>query len=319
MAMTSANGRDFKNIGELVEFVLEECHDIKDYEFTSAGTLIVKDPNFTIRAVYYLDSMLKINFPGYGGVGSLEINIDDLTEIEDGYLEKLEDLTSLTVWSNRILRLPKLPPNLTYLDVYDDEEIFELPELPNSVDTLNISYTKISDLPNLPDKLQDINMFGTPLAEKGDFESPDNRQGVLEFWKKYKSFNESILIREQNEEKEIQLYFIHPEDTFKTDVEDKAIELINIYFDTPYIENYGKDKISLQRVPEANTVVVMPYSNNRIDSKMLGDIRYAFEKGLSIYWLSPSKYKIYKKDSIAFFTDKMERGSKNDLENYFNI
>ena len=31
------------------------------------------------------------------------------------------------------------------------------------------------------------------------------------------------------------------------------------------------------------------------------------------------QYKIYKKDSIAFFTDKMERGSKNDLENYFNI
>lgn len=122
---------------------------------------------------------------------------------------------------------------------------------------------------------------------------------------------------EQKEEKEIQLFFLHPKDTFNTDIEDKSIELINIYFENPYIENYSNNKSSLQKLPEINTVVILPKSNNRIDNNIMNDIKYAFSKDMNVYWLSPSLYKIFKKN-LNFFSDKVENETKNDLEKYFS-
>ena len=62
----------------------------------------------------------------------------ELTEIEPGWLNKMNNLTYLNCHNNQLTDLPELPKTLTYL-YCSENELTKLPELPKTLNRLNCS------------------------------------------------------------------------------------------------------------------------------------------------------------------------------------
>jgi hypothetical protein len=133
----------------------------------------------------------------------------------------------------------------------------------------------------------------------------------------------NFLLKEEKSDKKI--YFFHPKTTKDTAVEDKSIELINIYFDNPIIFGYGDLRGKFYKfVDEINSVVVLPYLNGEISPKTYKRLIFAFEKAIDIYYIHPKKYKIIKIENLDFFTEKAmdidqwhEAVENDKLDEYF--
>lgn len=129
-----------------------------------------------------------------------------------------------------------------------------------------------------------------------------------------------------NEEKTtVIVYFFHPSLTYNTRVEEQSIELIDLYFDKPLIYNTPNTKKGYyDTIDEINTLVVLPHSDGSISPKTYRRIAYSFDRGISIYYLHPQRYKLINIEELDFFTKKTlsrkgweEKNKTDNTDNYF--
>ena len=79
-------------------------------------------------------------------------------------LNALEKLKKLKLNSNKLTKLPKLPPSLQYLNV-SNNELTELPELPSSLQRLYVEYNQLTELPELPSSLKILSVYNNKLTK----------------------------------------------------------------------------------------------------------------------------------------------------------
>lgn len=102
---------EFKTIEELTEFILGKCCRM-DYTLENSGSrdrikLLIKG-NFNMKYIYILDTQMEELFDRH--INEIYIE-DDISEIEEGYLDKMKIHTLLIFFP--INKLPILPDTLT--------------------------------------------------------------------------------------------------------------------------------------------------------------------------------------------------------------
>lgn len=129
----------------------------------------------------------------------------------------------------------------------------------------------------------------------------------------------------KEEKGELQVYFFIPQMFNDTRAEQQAIELINLYFDNPIIYNTPEMRGSYYKFADnVNTAVVLPHPDGKISPRTMRRIAYAFDRGVSIYYMHPKMYKIIKIDNIEFFEEKtmtaddwQDRVNTDSADDYF--
>ena len=83
-----------------------------------------------------------------------------LTDIPDELPDKLQELY---MSNSDLQRIPKLPKSLILLDVSNNEDIRELPELPDRLTRLNFNFTRICRIKKLPKSLEHLSCNFTSI------------------------------------------------------------------------------------------------------------------------------------------------------------
>jgi len=167
--------KKFKNIQELLDFVLKECSDINftlevDIKLERRdGTrweLIIHKPNINFERIYFAQILLEkqklgtINQLTIEGFDSL---FDD--ERDNGFLSKL-DIKKLDVYINNAKIIPELPKKLKILSVYIHSSI-SFPKLPNLKHlVIGGQGLDVDNFPKLPNSLEIIEIKTSPFKEK---------------------------------------------------------------------------------------------------------------------------------------------------------
>jgi len=180
--------KKFQSKEQLMKFVLGECGDMKyDYgEFVLSETLHIKSyPNF--EYIIYADKLLHQEF---------NIHIDMLfmyglgiDAIPKDFLEKLK-VTTFVCSDNQLRELPNIPQGLFDLTCRNNH-LRELPNLPTSLEHLNCEGNELEELPKLPKKLKKLDCSKNNLKEIPELPTLieeinfDNNDIHIEDWIKY--------------------------------------------------------------------------------------------------------------------------------------
>jgi hypothetical protein len=132
-----------------------------------------------------------------------------------------------------------------------------------------------------------------------------------------------FMLNEKKSDKKV--YFFHPKSIFDTRAESQALELINIYFDNPFVYNTPEIRGSFYKfVDDVNTVIILPYVNGLISPRTFRRLTYSFERGYPAFYIHPKKYKIIKIENLEFFEEKtmskdewQETVQNDNIEDYF--
>lgn len=136
------------------------------------------------------------------------------------------------------------------------------------------------------------------------------------------NFNQFVLNEKKSDKK---IYFFHPKSMFESRAEGQAIELINIYFDNPFIYNTPETRGSFYKfVDDVNTIIVLPHTDGTISPRTYRRLTYAFERGYPAFYIHPKKYKIIKIENLEFFEEKTmttdewkEKVETDNVDEYF--
>ena len=135
---------------------------------------------------------------------------DDITHTYNSFeeilkLENYNDIILMNCNNNNLSNLPKLPNSLQILQCYnnkisslpelpnsltylwcDNNILFSLPELPNSLKYLSCFNNKISKLPELPNSIVHINYYSNPIYRYIEKYFDGNEKKYIEYDKNMK-------------------------------------------------------------------------------------------------------------------------------------
>ena len=133
--------KKFKNLQELLDFVLIECGDIS-YTYSNSK-LRIYDNNLNFIYIVYAYQLMWKRFHTF----FKELTLQNISEIPENFLIKLDKLHTLNIIS-QLQTLPKLPNSLIVLRC-NNNELTELPELPEGLKYLYCNNNKLNSLPKL--------------------------------------------------------------------------------------------------------------------------------------------------------------------------
>jgi len=132
-------------------------------------TAAFTDPNFlaSVRGVIGKYAPVPIYAKDVAGITGLNLNksFDSPSKIQSlAGLEYFTSLASLSCRNNQLTELPPLPDSLRSLDCYNNL-LAELPKLPDSLEHLSCSINLLTSLPILPDGLTTLECGSNKLTE----------------------------------------------------------------------------------------------------------------------------------------------------------